>query len=144
MLEWCCLWWLQSKIISDTGLRIGQVCRYEPVAGFGFQVRPLTFGLGRTVPGDIVLAVAASAVGELGLDLAQQGLVGVAQILAALPGTIQAENRWSRLKTEVLEDRDWSVFADLVDAQVSVAEYSDCDRRHSSISYQKPYQLHQQ
>ena len=80
--------------------------------------------------------------GELGLDLAQQGLVGVAQILAALPGTNQAENRWSRLKTEVLEDRDWSVFADLVDAQVSVAEYSNYynrDRRHSSIGHQKPY-----
>ena len=57
--------------------------------------------------------------GELGLDLAQQGTVGVTHVLAALPGTTQTENRWSRLKIEVLEDRDWSVFADLVDALVS-------------------------
>ncbi len=59
----------------------------------------------------------------------------------------QAESRWSRLKTEELEARDWPVFADLADAQASVADYFDYynhERRHSSIGYQKPYQFHQQ
>ena len=53
----------------------------------------------------------------------------------------QAENLWSRLKTEELEARDWPVFADLADAQVSVAEYFDCynhDRHHSRIGSLKP------
>ena len=36
----------------------------------------------------------------------------------------QAESRWSCLKTEVLEACDWSVFADLADAQACVMEYS--------------------
>ena len=65
----------------------------------------------------------------------------------ALPGTTQAESLWSRLKTEVLEARDWPVFADLADARASVADYFDYynhERRHSSIDYQKPYQFHQQ
>ncbi|GAB2702108.1 hypothetical protein GCM10011495_39180 [Hymenobacter frigidus] len=56
----------------------------------------------------------------------------------ALPGTTQAESRWSRLKTEALEARDWSVFSDLADAQASIAEYFDYynhDRCHSSIGY---------
>ena len=47
----------------------------------------------------------------------------------------QAESQWSRLKTEVLEARDWPVFAD---AQASVAAYFDYynhDRRHASIGY---------
>ena len=50
----------------------------------------------------------------------------------------QAESLWSRLKTEELEARDWPVFADLADAQISVSEYFDYynhDRRHSSIGY---------
>ncbi|RZK31280.1 MAG: hypothetical protein EOO63_04570 [Hymenobacter sp.] len=34
----------------------------------------------------------------------------------------QAESRWSRLKTEVLDLRDWPVFTDLADAQTSVAD----------------------
>ena len=65
----------------------------------------------------------------------------------ALPGTTQAESLWSRLKTEELEARDWPVFADLADAQASVADYFDYynhERRHSSIGDQKPYQFHQQ
>ena len=33
----------------------------------------------------------------------------------------QVESLWSLLKTEVLELREWPVFTDLVDAQVSVA-----------------------
>ena len=65
----------------------------------------------------------------------------------ALPGTTQAESLWSRLKTEILELRDWPDFTDLADAQASVAEYFDYynhDRRHSSIGYLKPYQFHKQ
>lgn len=65
----------------------------------------------------------------------------------ALPGTTQAESVWSRLKTEVLELREWPVFADLTDAQVSVVEYFDYynhERLHSSISYQTPYFTYQQ
>jgi len=59
----------------------------------------------------------------------------------------QAESLWSRLKTELLELRDWPVFTDLADAQASVAEYFDYynhQRRHSSIGYLKPYLFHQQ
>ena len=65
----------------------------------------------------------------------------------ALPGTTQAESLWSRLKTEELEARDWSVFTDLADAQASVADYFNYynhERRHSSIGHIKPYQFHQQ
>ena len=59
----------------------------------------------------------------------------------------QAESLWSRLKTELLELRDWPVFTDLADAQASVAEYFDYynhKRRHSSIGYLNPYLFHQQ
>lgn len=59
----------------------------------------------------------------------------------------QAESLWSRLKTEVLELREWPVFADLADAQASVADYFDYynhERLHSSIDYQTPYHAHQQ
>jgi len=59
----------------------------------------------------------------------------------------QAESLWSRLKTEVLELREWPVFADLADAQASIADYFDYynhDRLHSSIGYQTPYRAHQQ
>ena len=57
----------------------------------------------------------------------------------------QRASRWSRLKTEVLELREWPVFADLADAQASVVDYFDYynhERRHSSIGYHKPYQFH--
>jgi transposase InsO family protein len=59
----------------------------------------------------------------------------------------QAESLWARLKTELLELRDWPVFTDLADAQTSVADYFDYynhERRHSSIGYSKPYHFHQQ
>ena len=59
----------------------------------------------------------------------------------------QAESLWSRLKTEVLELRERPVFADLADAQASVADYFDYynhERLHSSIDYQTPYHTHQQ
>lgn len=59
----------------------------------------------------------------------------------------QAESLWSRLKTEVLELRERPVFADLADAQTSVADYFDYynhERLHSSIGYQIPYHTHQQ
>jgi len=50
----------------------------------------------------------------------------------------KAESLWSRLKTEVLELRERPVFADLADAQRSVADYFDYynhERLHSSIDY---------
>ncbi|WP_185284754.1 integrase core domain-containing protein [Hymenobacter sp. NBH84] len=59
----------------------------------------------------------------------------------------QAESLWSRLKTEVLEVRERPVFADLADAQRSVADYFDYynhERRHSRIDYQTMYHSHQQ
>ena len=59
----------------------------------------------------------------------------------------QAESLWSRLKTEELERREWPVFADLTDAQASVATYFDYynyERLHSSIHYQTPFHAHQQ
>ena len=59
----------------------------------------------------------------------------------------QAESLWSRLKTEVLELRERPVFADLADAQASVADYFDYynhERLHSGIDYQTPYHTHQQ
>ena len=65
----------------------------------------------------------------------------------ALPGTTQAESPWSRLKTEVRELREWPVFADLADAQASIADYFDYynhDRLHSSVGCQTPYRAHQQ
>ena len=59
----------------------------------------------------------------------------------------QAESLWSRLKTEVFELRERPVFADLADAQASVANYFDYhnhERLHSSIGYQTPYYARQQ
>jgi transposase InsO family protein len=53
----------------------------------------------------------------------------------------QAESLWSRLKTEELGPREWSVFRDLADAQRSVATYFDYynhERRHSALAYQTP------
>ncbi len=58
----------------------------------------------------------------------------------------QAESLWSRLKTEELDRRDWPVFADLADAQASVATYFDYynpGRRHSAIGYWTPHVFHQ-
>ena len=59
----------------------------------------------------------------------------------------QAESLWSRLKTEVLELRESPVFANLLDAQTSIADFFDYynhDRLHSSIGYQTPYHAPQQ
>ncbi len=59
----------------------------------------------------------------------------------------QAESLWSRLKTEELDRRAWPVFADLADAQTSVATYFDYynhRRRHSAIGYLTPQSFHQQ
>jgi len=52
-----------------------------------------------------------------------------------------------RLKTEVLEVRERPLFADLTDAQGSVADYFDYynhERLHPGIDYQTPYHTHQQ
>ena len=60
-------------------------------------------------------------------------------------GNAQAESRWSRLRIEGPEARDWPVFTDLADAQASVATYFDYHnhkRHHSSIDYLKPYHFH--
>lgn len=38
---------------------------------------------------------------------------------------VQAESRWSRRETKVLELREQPIFADLADEQVSVTDYSD-------------------
>ena len=57
----------------------------------------------------------------------------------------QAESLWSRLKTEVLELREWPVFTDLAGAHRSGADYFDYynhERLHSSIGYQTPYHAH--
>jgi putative transposase len=57
----------------------------------------------------------------------------------------QAERLWSRLKTEVLEVRERPVFADLADAQASIADYFDYynhERLYSGIDYQTPYHTH--
>ncbi|WP_143069871.1 integrase core domain-containing protein [Hymenobacter actinosclerus] len=59
----------------------------------------------------------------------------------------QAGSLWSRLKTEVLELRQWPVLADLADAQTSVADcfdYYNHERLHSAIDYQTRYHAHQQ
>ena len=56
----------------------------------------------------------------------------------------QAESLWSRLKTQVLEVRERPLFADLADAQRSVADYSgyyNHERLRSSIDYQTPITL---
>ena len=50
-------------------------------------------------------------------------------------------------QAEELEARGWPVFADLADAQASVADYFDyCnyERRYSSIGHLKPYNSPQQ
>ena len=54
----------------------------------------------------------------------------------------RAESLWSRLKTEALEPRERPVFADLADAQASVADYFDYynhERLHSGIDCQTPH-----
>jgi putative transposase len=50
----------------------------------------------------------------------------------------QVESLWSRLKTAELEQRDWPVFANLADAQHSMATYFDYynyEYRHSALAY---------
>ena len=50
----------------------------------------------------------------------------------------QAESLWSRFKIELLELHERPIFADLADAQISVANYFDYyshERLHSSIDY---------
>ena len=59
----------------------------------------------------------------------------------------QTESLWSRLKTEELEHRAWPFFANLADAQASVANdcgYYNYKPLHSNIHYQTPFHVHQQ
>ena len=56
-----------------------------------------------------------------------------------------AESLWSRLKTEVLDPREWPVFADLSDARACITAYFDYyyhERLPSGIGYQTPYHTH--
>ena len=72
------------KIVGDAGLRVGQVGKNGPLAEFEhlrFEAGPEAFGLG------IVVALAATALRAHGLVVVEQLLVGVAAVLAALPGT---------------------------------------------------------
>ena len=72
------------KIGRDAGLHIAQVGKNGPVPSFelfGLEARPETLDL------RIVVTLATPAVRELGLGLAQQGLVGVGDVLPTLPGT---------------------------------------------------------
>ena len=72
------------KIVGDAGLRVGQVGKHRPLAEFEhlrFEAGPEAFGLG------IVVALAAAALRAHGLVVVEQLPVGVAAVLAALPGT---------------------------------------------------------
>ena len=72
------------KIVGDADLRVGQVGKNGPLAGFadfGFEARPETFRL------RIVVAIAPTALRAQGLVVVEQLAVGVAAILPALPGT---------------------------------------------------------
>ena len=72
------------KIVGDAGLRVGQVGKNRPLAEFEhlrFKAGPEAFGLG------VVVALAAAALRTHGPVPVQERAVGVAAILAALPGT---------------------------------------------------------
>ena len=72
------------KIVGDAGLRVGQVGKHGPLAEFEHlrsEAGPEAFSLG------IIVALAAAALRAHGLVVVQQLPVGVAAVLAALPGT---------------------------------------------------------
>ena len=72
------------KIVGDAGLRVGQVGKHRPLAEFKhlrFEAGPEAFGLG------VVVALAAAALRTHGPVPVQEGAVGIAAALAALPGT---------------------------------------------------------
>ena len=72
------------KIVGDAGLGVGQVGKngsLAPFKDFRFEARPQAFGLG------VIVAVAAAALRAQGIVLMEQGAVGVAAVLPALPGT---------------------------------------------------------
>ena len=77
------------KIVGDADLRVGQVGKNGPLAQFehlGFEAGPEAFGL------SVVVALAlpgttAAALRTHGPVPVQEGAVGVAAVLAALPGT---------------------------------------------------------
>jgi hypothetical protein len=87
------------KIIGDAGLRVGQVGKNGPLAEFehfGFEAGPEAFGLG------VVVALAlpgttAAALRTHGPVPVQERAVGVAAVLATLPGTTPVgvdDERW--------------------------------------------------
>ena len=72
------------KIVGNAGLRVGQVGKHRPLAEFEhfrFEAGPETFRL------SIIVALAAAALRTHGPVPVREGAVGVAAILAALPGT---------------------------------------------------------
>ena len=72
------------KIAGGAGLRVGQVGKNGPLPTlelFGFEAGPGAFRLG------VVIAVPAAALRAHDPVLMQQGPIGVAAVLAALPGT---------------------------------------------------------
>ena len=112
------------KIVSDAGLRVGQVGKNGPLAEFKhlcFESGPEAF---RRL---VVVAVTAPALRAHRPVLMQKGAVSVAAILATLPGTTPVrvdEEAWGgRLRQksalqgrsdEFFEDRDPHVPADHV------------------------------
>ena len=72
------------KIVGDAGLGVGQVGKNRPLTQFEylrFEAGPETFGL------RVIVVVAAAALRAQGTVLMEQGAVGVAAVLPALPGT---------------------------------------------------------
>ena len=84
------------KIVGDAGLRVGQVGKNGPHAEFEhprFEAGPEAFGLG------VVVAITAAALRTHGPVPVQDRTVGVAAILAALPGTTPVgvdDEAWGR------------------------------------------------
>ena len=77
------------KIVGDAGLRVDQVDKNGPLAEFEhlrFEAGPEAFRRGRTRQG-IIVTLATAALRAHGLVVVQQLPVGVAAVLAALPGT---------------------------------------------------------
>ena len=73
-----------SVIAGGAGLRVGQVGKNGPLPTlelFGFEAGPGAFRLG------VVIAVPAAALRAHDPVLMQQGPIGVAAVLAGLPGT---------------------------------------------------------
>lgn len=88
MLEWRRLGVKQSTysatpLLGNADLRVGQIHKNRPLAGFeylGLEARLPAFGLGSAV------ALAAAAMGEVGVGVAEQDFGRVAPVLVAAVG----------------------------------------------------------